>query len=36
MNRDVQGRYTMQFMATTLVLRPDLVPNYIGTPYDNR
>jgi hypothetical protein len=35
-NRDPQGRYTLQFMATTLVLRPDLVPNYIGTPYDNR
>ncbi|HZT77625.1 MAG TPA: hypothetical protein VFA27_13320 [Vicinamibacterales bacterium] len=36
MARDPQGRYTLQFMATTLVLRPDLVPNYIGTPYDNR
>ena len=36
LNRDVQGRYTMQFLATTLVLRPDLVPNYLGTPYDNR
>jgi len=36
MNRDVQGRYTLQFMATTLVLRPDLVQNYVGTPYDNR
>jgi hypothetical protein len=36
MNRDPQGRYTIQFMSTTLVLRPDLVPNYIGTPYDNR
>ncbi len=35
-NRDPQGRYTMQFLATTLVLRPDLVPNHIGTPYDNR
>ena len=36
MNRDPQGRYTLQFVATTLVLRPDLVQNYIGTPYDNR
>ena len=36
LNRDVQGRYTMQFLATTLVLRPDLVPNYLGTPYDSR
>ena len=36
MARDPQGRYTLQFMATTLVLRPDLVPNYIGPPYDNR
>jgi hypothetical protein len=36
MNRDVQGRYTLQFMATTLVLRPDLAPTHIGTPFDNR
>ena len=36
LNRDVQGRYTLQFMATTLVLRPDLVPNYVGAPYDSR
>jgi hypothetical protein len=36
LNRDMQGRYTLQYIATALVLRPDLVPNYIGTPYDNR
>ncbi len=34
--RDATGRQTMMFMQTMLVLRPDLVPNYIGTPYDNR
>ncbi len=34
--RDPAGRYTLLFMATALVLRPDLVQNYIGPPYDNR
>jgi len=36
LGRDPQGRYTLQFLATTLIVRPDLVPNYIGAPYDNR
>ena len=36
MNRDPQGRYTLQFIATTLLLRPDVTPNYVGPPYDNR
>ena len=36
LGRDGNGRHTMLFMQTMLVLRPDLVPNYIGTPYDNR
>ncbi len=36
LGRDGSGRHTMMFMQTMLVLRPDLVPNYIGTPYDNR
>lgn len=34
--RDPSGRYTLALMATTLILRPDTVANYIGTPYDNR
>ena len=34
--RDANGRYTLQFVQTTLVLRPDMMPNFIGPPYDNR
>ena len=30
------GRYTMAFMFTTLVLRPDLMDNYVGFGYDIR
>jgi hypothetical protein len=29
-----QGRYTMQFMFSTLVLRPEQDRNFIGVPYD--
>jgi hypothetical protein len=36
LGRDVNGRYTMNFNFTTLVLRPDAVPAFIGIPYDNR
>lgn len=32
--RGVDGRYNMQFMFTTLVLRGEQDPNYIGIPYD--
>jgi hypothetical protein len=28
------GRYAMTFMFTTLLLRPDLAPEYVGPPYD--
>jgi hypothetical protein len=31
--RDASNRYTIMLLATTLVLRPDMVPNLIGTPY---
>jgi hypothetical protein len=31
--RDANNRYTITLLATTLVLRPDMVPNLIGTPY---
>lgn len=35
-NRDGVGRYTMMLGFTALVLRPDAVPAFISTPYDNR
>jgi hypothetical protein len=31
--RDASNRYTIMLLATTLVLRPDMVPSLIGTPY---
>lgn len=34
LTRDAGGRYLLLFMQTTLVLRADAVPNFIGTPYD--
>jgi hypothetical protein len=33
LGRDANNRYTITLLATTLVLRPDMVPNLIGTPY---
>ncbi|MEZ5419354.1 MAG: hypothetical protein R2708_18725 [Vicinamibacterales bacterium] len=30
------GRYGLGFMFTRLVLRPDVVPEFIGVPYDLR
>ena len=36
LGRDVNGRYTMQFGFTQLVLRPDVAPKFISTPYDAR
>ena len=35
-SRTAEGRYTLLLMATTLVMRLDSQPNYIGIPYDNR
>jgi hypothetical protein len=32
--RTADGHYTMLFMFTTLVLRPDLDPNYVGYGFD--
>ena len=29
------GRYAMSFMFTTFVLRPDMLPNYVGPAYEN-
>ncbi len=36
LSRLPDGRYTLGFMFTRLVLRPDVVPDYIGQPYDAR
>jgi hypothetical protein len=36
LGRDSTGRYTLLLGYTALVLRPDVVPNFISTPYDNR
>lgn len=36
LGRDVNGHYTLMLGFTALVLRQDMVPNFIGTPYDNR
>jgi hypothetical protein len=33
-SRLADGRYGMQFMFTTLILRPEQDRNYIGVPYD--
>ena len=32
--RQGDGRYTMAFMFTTLILRPEQDRNYVGVPYD--
>jgi hypothetical protein len=34
MGRSNDGRYTMTFMFTTLVLRPEQAPDYVGFPFD--
>lgn len=33
-SRLADGRYTLQLMQSTLVLRPDVEDNYISTPFD--
>ena len=35
-SRDTQGRLTILVMSTTVVMRTDLTPNYVGIAYDNR
>jgi hypothetical protein len=32
--RSPDGRYLMAFLFTTLILRPDQDPNYVGPPFD--
>ncbi len=36
MTRTTDGRYTMMFMFTTLLLRPDLDSSFIGVGFDAR
>ena len=36
LGRDATGRHTIMLVATMLIMRPDMVVNYIGTPYENR
>ena len=36
LGRDGQGRYTMLFMGTTVILRPDNPDAFISAPYDLR
>jgi len=35
MGRAADGHYTMTFMFTTLVLRPEQTPDYVGFPFDS-
>jgi hypothetical protein len=34
--RDAAGRYTIAVLATTVIMRTDLTPDFVGLPYDNR
>jgi hypothetical protein len=34
MARMTDGRYAIVFMFTTVILRPELMPDYVGLPYD--
>lgn len=34
--RNAEGRYTMMLMGTTLIMRVEVQPNYVGIPFDNR
>jgi hypothetical protein len=36
LGRNPEGRYTMMLMGTTLVMRVEVQPNYVGIPFDNR
>lgn len=36
LGRTSEGRFTILLLATTIVMRPEQTPNYIGLPYDNR
>lgn len=36
LNRTADGRYTIALLATTVIMRPELEPRYVGVPYDSR
>ena len=36
LGRTTDGRFTILLLATTIVMRPEQTPNYIGLPYDSR
>ena len=36
LGRDTLGRYTLLFGQTTLIMRVDAIPAFIGVPYDNK
>lgn len=36
LGRTAEGRYTILLLATTVVMRPDMTPGFIGLGYDNR
>lgn len=36
LGRTVEGRHTILLIATTVVLRPDMPPAFVGIPYDGR
>ena len=35
LGRDAGGRYTVVLLSTVMILRADMVPGYIGLPFDN-
>ena len=34
--RDPNGRYTIMLLSSLIVLRPEVVPTFVGVPYDNK
>lgn len=36
LGRTPEGRYTILLQATSVVMRPDMPPGFIGLPYDTR
>jgi len=36
LGRDTLGRYTLLFGQTTLIMRVEAIPAFIGVPYDNK
>jgi hypothetical protein len=36
LGRTAEGRYTILLLATNVVMRTDMVPGYMGVPFDNR